>query len=254
MIRHTRAAAFEDLAPFFARLEAASALTDDDRQALFSACGSLQSIEKGKDVVRADNTFGHVHVMLSGWATQQVLLRNGSRQIVSLHLPGDLAGEGKQLTNSANHGTVALTDVRVACLEQRRLDALLSERQGLADAFRRARLIDVAVLHAWLVSLGRRTAYERLAHLFCELHARLEIVGLIQEGAFDWPLTQYDLADALGLTAVHTNRTLQALRHAGLVEITKAKRMRLRSLTSLHEAAGFDPQYVHASSIRQPSI
>ena len=99
-----------------------------------------------------------------------------------------------------------------AAFNARDLDALLRERPAIATAFGWARLIDEAVLRSWIVGLGRRTAFERTAHLMCELQVRLDAVGLAGDGFFPWPLTQDDLADTLGLTAVHVNRTLQRLR------------------------------------------
>lgn len=254
MIKQIHSVELDDLAPFFVKLGAASALTGDDRQAFFSACGPFRNIERGKEIVGAGNSSGQVGLVVSGWAASYVRLPNNSRQIVSFLLPGDIAGEARQPIDTVSNGTVAVTDVRVTVIDQYLLHALLSERPSLAYAVHQAKLVDAAVLRTWIVSLGRRTAYARLAHLICELHFRLEIAGLIEDGVFDWPLTQYDLADALGLTAVHTNRTLTAIRHAGLVQIIKGKRMMLINLKSLREAAGFDGRYLRTDGSPQLSI
>lgn len=105
-------------------------------------------------------------------------------------------------------------------------------------------MVDEATLRAWIVNLGRRDALERLAHLFCELHARLELVGMVDGGRFDLPMTQEVIADALGLTTVHVNRTLQRLRSDGYIELSSG-RLTILDVLGLQRIGGFDPNYLN---------
>lgn len=98
-------------------------------------------------------------------------------------------------------------------------------------------------MRAWIVNLGRRPAYERVAHLICELRCRLSAVGLVRDNRFDFPITQSDLGDATGLTAVHVNRVIQRLRSADLIRLT-GKALTVKDVTGLEKAAGFDPRYL----------
>ena len=95
-----------------------------------------------------------------------------------------------------------------------------------------------------MLNVGQRTAFERIAHLVCELFLKLEAVGLTQGFRCDWPLTQADLADATGLTSVHVNRTLQQLRREGLIEIA-GRKLAILNLARLQSVASFNPHYLH---------
>ena len=103
--------------------------------------------------------------------------------------------------------------------------------------------LDAAIHRAWMVSMGRRTAYEQVAHLLCEMFLRLGVVGLVKDKSFDFPVTQEQLGDAFGLSAVHVNRMLQALRRGELIH-TAGRRITIPDITALKEAAGFDPTYL----------
>lgn len=111
----------------------------------------------------------------------------------------------------------AITRSRVGCVSHHSLSALLDAHPQLARVFWQATLIDAAISREWILGLGRRDASARLAHLLCELHARYEVVGLANEGSFEFNVTQAELGDALGLSTVHVNRTVRALRAQGLI-------------------------------------
>jgi CRP-like cAMP-binding protein len=121
---------------------------------------------------------------------------------------------------------------------------LFREQPDLAHLFWRCTLIDAAIFREWMVGIGRRSAFTRIAHLFCELIVRMQAVGLSSGRSIELPLTQTDIADALGLSTVHVNRTLQEIRGAGLVELTRAKLVAL-NWERLCEAGEFDPTYLH---------
>jgi CRP-like cAMP-binding protein len=124
------------------------------------------------------------------------------------------------------------------------MDRLTSENIRLARALWWTTLVEEAVQRQWIVSVGRRDAYERIAHILCEMHARMKMVGLVEDEQLMLPLTQDELADATGLTAVHTNRTLQRLRKENLIEIGSGK-LHILDVSALQKAGGFDPSYLH---------
>ena len=124
------------------------------------------------------------------------------------------------------------------------IDAITRSTPALTRAFWRATLVDEAILRQWLVNGGRKEAYAAVAHLLCELHQRLQIVGLVEGDSFELPLTQQELADATGITNVHVNRVLRRLREDGLVERTRGM-LRIRELSKLRRIAHFNPNYLH---------
>jgi CRP-like cAMP-binding protein len=143
-----------------------------------------------------------------------------------------------------DHGITALTPATIAFIPHGEMEALMERRPALARALWWSTLVDEAVLRSWIVNLGRRDAYESIAHLMCEMHVRMEHVGLVQDDRFDLPLTQEELADSLGLTPVHINRILQRLRGEGLITL-KERMLTILDIEGLRKAAGFDPNYLH---------
>jgi CRP-like cAMP-binding protein len=171
------------------------------------------------------------------------VVADGSRQIVAFLIPGDFCDLHVTLLREMDHGIVALTPVKIAVVSQQIMIDLPIDRPTVGRALWRATLVDEAVLRSWVVNIGRREAFERIAHLFCELHARLTLVGLVNGGHFALPLTQEVLADATGLTPVHVNRMLQKLRTDGLITL-KSGELTILDLPALQQIAGFDPYYL----------
>ena len=160
-------------------------------------------------------------VLLSGWAARCRVLSDGRRQIFTFLLPGDIFGFSQRPDPVSLSTTIGLT--RTITAEAGPLAEAARERReefpGLAAAVGAARALEMASVLDHVVRLGRQTAYERMAHLLLELHWRLTVVDLGSDDRFPMPLTQEVLAEALGLSIVHVNRTLQQLRRAGLVEV-----------------------------------
>ncbi|RZL84207.1 MAG: Crp/Fnr family transcriptional regulator [Sphingomonas sp.] len=121
---------------------------------------------------------------------------------------------------------------------------------AIARALWWSTLVDEAVLRHWLINVGQRDAYHRIAHLFCELWERASRVGLVSGGAFDLPLTQEQLGDTLGLTSVHTNRVLQRMRGEGMITL-ESKRLTIRDMQAIRHAADFNPNYLHLTRRKQ---
>ena len=181
-------------------------------------------------------------IVLTGWACQFKLLPRGLRQIAGFMVAGDFVpvSPAAQVHRS---GVASLTQCEIAQAPWREVAALIAARPGLALLFNAAALVETAMLQEWLAGLGRRSAEQRLAHLFCELLVRLEQVGQGGATRYPLPLTQATLGDALGLSAAHVNRSLQALRmrdlvfvEHGIVEISDPLRLK--------RFAGFNPNYL----------
>jgi CRP-like cAMP-binding protein len=231
--------------PLVAKLETFSPMEDEDREALLAAFADVRDLPADRDIIREGANPDHIHLMVEGWAARYKLLPDGSRQITAFLIPGDFCDLHITILGQMDHSILALTPSRVAFVPAKVMEALPLERPKLARALWWATLVDEAVLRAWIVNLGRREAHERIAHLLCELHVRLIHVGLAQDGHFDLPVTQEELADALGLTAIHTNRVLQRLRTEGLITL-KERRLTILDIEGLGKLAGFDPNYLHA--------
>ena len=202
----------------------------------------------GKDayMVREGERTTDCSVILRGFAFRQKLLRDGSRQIISIHIPTEFVDLQNGLLLVADHNVQCINGAEAATIPREALLSPAIERPEVLRAIWIDTLIDASVFREWVVNVGRRDSRARIAHLLCELALRLRSIGLVHDDRFDFPLTQEQLADATGLTAVHTNRTLQSLRKDGLIQLTG------RSLTVLDwdrlcKVAEFDELYLHHS-------
>lgn len=220
--------------------------TLDDRQCrqLESLAGNVEQVDAKRDIVSEGDKPEHVYLMLQGWAARYKMLPDGSRQIVAFLLPGDLCDIHLTMLRHLDHGILALSPCKVALIDGGALTELAHSDRKIGAALAWLSLVDKSILRNWIVNNGRRDAHTRISHLLCELHARMSMVGLVQASHLDLPLTQEDLADATGLTGVHTNRVLQRLRFEGLIEL-RHRVLTLPNPEALRQAAGFDPIYLH---------
>ncbi len=230
------------------RLLAFTTLPDEDTAAI-EAVGarSQRELLPRRDLVREGDEPKSVFLILDGWACRYKTLPDGRRQIVSFCIPGDLCDTGIQLLGDMDHGVAAITRLKLAEIARDDFDALLANRPRLARAVRCGELIAASIQREWALSLGQRTALERIAHLLCETQLRLEVAGLGHGDSCDFPLTQVDLADATGLTPVHVNRTLQELRRCGLIQLQN-KKLSIIDKPALRRAALFNENYLHLGS------
>jgi CRP-like cAMP-binding protein len=174
------------------------------------------ALEAGREIIRAGDDSPEIYTLYSGWAFRFKTLTDGRRQILNFLLPGDLVGLQAAMFDAAQYGVEALTDVELCLLPRRKVWALFDEMPGLA--------FDVAWLGSReegyvddnLTSTGRRTAAERIAALIISLYKRSKALGLVENDSFEFPLTQQHIADALGMSLVHTNKTLARLRRLGM--------------------------------------
>lgn len=225
----------------FRRLSTAAALDEDDRRAVEQLHERVGLFEPKKEIIGYGERPECLHLMMQGWAARYKSLPNGTRQIVGFLIPGDFCGLNMQILGTMDHSIVALSRCEVASISAKQFDKLTVR---LARTLWWASLVDEAVLREWLLNIGRRESYEAAAHLLCELYCRLEQVGLVDNGQIILPLTQEGLGDALGITAIHTNRVLQRLRREGLITF-KSGTLTIHDFDALCEAGGFDPEYLH---------
>jgi CRP-like cAMP-binding protein len=170
----------------------------------------------GAEIVRAGDDSPELYTLYSGWAFRFKTLPDGRRQILNFLLPGDLLGLQAAMFDAALYGIEALTDVQLCVLPRRKVWALFGEMPGLAFDVTWLGSREEGIVDENLTSVGRRTATERVAALIVSLYKRAKALGLVADETFAFPLTQQHIADALGLSLVHTNKTLARLRRMGM--------------------------------------
>jgi CRP-like cAMP-binding protein len=226
------------------KLEAFTRLSADDRAALQSVTRNFYFVDAKRDLVSEGDEPRYVHLVLDGWACRYKQLPDGKRQIVALFVPGDFCDVNVYILRQMDHSIGAITRLKVATITPEEMNALTAERPRITQALWWHELVAAAVQREWTLNLGQRSAYERLAHMLLELYLRLEAVGRARDGRCDFPLTQNDLADATGLTAVHVNRMLQKLRRDGLIELER-KQLQILDMPRMMGASKFKPNYLH---------
>lgn len=220
-----------------------SYLSQEERRALEGAVMSPRPVNAHIDVVREGERTDNLFLIIEGWACRFMTTREGGRQFSALLVPGDICDLGSLLFDRLDGGIRTLTPAKVVALPRGSAMALAAHHSGIARTFTRLTLVENAILGKLALALSRRSAKQRLAHLLCELSVR---VGMEQEDerSFDFPLTQEQIGDAIGLTSVHVNRTVRLLRAEGLIAIAN-RTMTLRSVGKLRQIGGFDPRYLH---------
>lgn len=193
-------------------------------------------------MIREGDRPGPVFVILRGWACRYKILPSGTRQIMAFLLPGDCCDLHIGMLAEMDHNLQALTPCEVALIPGDQMETLLEDHPAVARAMYKSQLIDEGILRAWIVSMGRRSSVERVAHLMCELYLRSISINSTAEVAF--PISQIVLADALGMTPVHVNRLLKALGTAGAMSIKRGNLLVMDPL-KLVQIAGFDENYLH---------
>lgn len=232
------------VSPLALRLDAYARLSRDDRNAIDRISQSVRDIDARRDLVREGEKPRCIYLMLEGWANRYKTLPDGRRQIVAFFVPGDFCDLNVFILKEMDHSIGAITRLKVAEISREQMDQLTSNHPRVTQALWWVELVNASVQREWTLNVGQRSAYERIAHLLVELFLRMECVGLVNGSSCDFPLTQNDLADATGLTAVHVNRTLQELRRAGLI-LLQGRTLTIPDLESLKATAMFNSNYLH---------
>lgn len=219
-------------------------LSKREKTALAALQSNPQFVAAGEDLLVEGHPSRIAYVLKTGWAVRYKLLPDGRRQVLNFVLPGDIVGFHEHLFQVTPHSVGALTDLEVSTMSPTALVKLFRELPRLAFAIAWSAAREGAMLEEQVVRIGRRNAYERMAHLFLELLQRLSIVGQASEQAFEMPVTQVVLADTLGLSIVHVNRTLRRFRREGLIGMAHG-RILLKDRAALADIADFEGRYLH---------
>ncbi len=201
-----------------------------------------------RDVIVAGRRYDHLFILCSGVVARYKVLQDGKRQVLDLGLPGDLIGLPACLFDVAVNSVSTLTDVVICPVPFGKLFSLFSRFPRLATALFWSSSCDAAIYGEHLVDLGRRSAYERLAHMILELLVRLRAADLADELSYMLPVTQELMSDVLGLSVPHVNRMIRCLRDEGLATI-EDQRVVIHDLASLSALAGFEERYLTRQKI-----
>lgn len=225
-----------------------SGLSEPDLAALRALPFARRIVERDAFVVREGEEPASCSLILEGSAFRQKVVRNGARQIISFHFPGEFIDLQSCLLPVNDHGVQALGPCTLAVVPRAALLALVAQRPALARAVWFDTLLEGAIFREWVVNVGRRNARARIAHLLCELAVRLD--SSIEDGkVYQLPLTQEHIADATGLTSVHTNRTIQALRRDGVISLASG-RLVVHDWNALRSIGDFSELYLHREGDR----
>lgn len=242
MTADTALLAIQD-SPFARKLSAFVSLSSTEISVISELYRRRRKFAVGVDMIHQGQTDQSAFVVASGWACSYKLLPSGARQIVDFQIPGDFLGLRSVLFRTSDHNVEPITPIQASEVHQRDLLAAFDNTPRLATAVLWAASRDEAMVVEHLVNLGRRSATERMAHFLLELGVRLRLVGMADKTGYTCPLSQYLLADALGLSAVHVNRVLRELREEGLVTFQRG-RVVYDDYNALVEFADFDRAYL----------
>jgi CRP-like cAMP-binding protein len=219
-------------------------VSPEEERAIREAVAEVRRLRADELVVRTGEELNSSLLLLDGWMARTKDLAGGERQVTELHIAGDFADLHSFTLKRLDHDVMTLTDCRVAILPHERIRNMTEKFPRLGRIYWFATSVDAAIHRELALSLGQRSAISRMAHLFCELYVRLDVVGRTKGNGYEFPLTQRELSECLGLTVVHANRTLQELRRRGLVELEN-RHLTIRNRQGLEGVAEFDPAYLY---------
>ena len=185
-------------------------------------------------------------LIVDGFCARSKTIASGKRQILSLHIPGEIPDLMSLFLHVMDHELSTLTPCTLGFINHDVLRKLHHRSPSVAEMFWRDTLIDAAMFREWIVNVGQRPAPARLAHVLVELRERLKLIGRVDGASFEMPLTQEQIGEALGITAVHANRVIKQLRQDGIVELHRG-RVTILDEPRLLELADFDDRYLHQS-------
>jgi CRP-like cAMP-binding protein len=227
------------------RLQILVGLSEEDQTKLANMPNTVKTFADGEYVLHHGDRASRCAIVMTGFLFRQKIVGTRS-QILSIHVPGDMPDLHTLHLPLMDHDLLSAGPSTVAFVSHTYLNNMLINSPRLTHAFWRETLADSAIYREWVANLGSRDALSRVAHLFCELAARLHVVGLVENNQFRLPFTQKNLADACGLSAVHINRTVQDLRRGGLIE-WQGRILTLPRPKELASVADFMPEYLHLS-------
>jgi CRP-like cAMP-binding protein len=225
------------------KLRHGAPLSPADEAALTAAFADRLAVPAHQDLIREGDRPEFVHAVIEGLACRYKLTPDGRRQIIAWLVPGDFCDLHVAVLDRMDHSIATLVPSLIVSAPRSRVLELVATSPALSQALQWATLVDEAILREWIVGMGRRPADKQVAHLLCELAIRLSAVGQSIDGGVALPVTQLEIADTLGLSAVHVNRVLQRLRGEGMIPAGAA--LRVADIERLSAFAEFDPGYLH---------
>ncbi|MDF2972885.1 MAG: Crp/Fnr family transcriptional regulator [Microvirga sp.] len=226
------------------KLESIFPLTDEERNALASLPMQVVTFRPDQDIVRIGDRPTQSCMVLQGFTCVYKLTAEGKRQIVAFHVPGDMPDLQSLHLKVLDNSVATVSPCTLGFIPHEALQGICNRHPRITAALWRETLVDASIFREWMTGIGRREAYNRMAHLLCEFLVRLTAVGLAEDGTFDLPITQTELADAIGASTVHVNRVLQELRADGLIR-SKGTQVSILDWEGLKAAGDFDPLYLH---------
>ncbi len=219
-------------------------ISSEEERVIRASIAEVRRVAADEIVVRAGQPLNSSLLLLEGWLARSKDLSSGERQVTQLHVAGDFADLHGFTLKRLDHDLAAISECRLGVVPHEALRDISDRFPRLARVLWFSTNVDAAIQRELTLSLGQRSAISRMAHLFCELYARLEVVGKTDRNGYDFPLTQRELSECLGLTVVHANRTLQELRRRGLIELEN-RRLTILDRRGLGGIAEFDPAYLY---------
>jgi CRP-like cAMP-binding protein len=226
------------------KLEVHYPLSEADRQAVLALPHNMRRLEAQSYTMREGDLPEKCAVLLSGYAFRHKLTGEGARQIISIHIPGDALDFQNLFLRESDHNVQMLTRGVVAEIPSHLIEELALSNRDVGRAILVSTLVEASIFREWALNIGRRDARSRVAHLLCEFAYRLTAYGLKPSGTYELPMTQEQLADSTGLTAVHINRVLQGLQREGLIDRDR-RMIRFPSWERMRDVADFNPRYLH---------
>src|SRR6476646_10537287 len=215
-------------------------LSAEEERAIRNAVVETRRVGADQVLVRSGDPLNASLLLLDGWLARSKDLRGGERQVTELHIAGDFADLHGFTLKRLDHDVMTLSDCTIGVVPHERLQEITERFPRLARLYWFSTNVDAAITRELALSLGQRSAISRMAHLFCELHVRLDAVGKARPNGYEFPLTQRELSECLGLTVVHANRTIQELRRRGLIEL-ESRQLTILNHRGLEGVAEFDP-------------
>jgi CRP-like cAMP-binding protein len=241
---HPEQSMAESLAALVKKLKVANVLDEGDIRAIQNLPTRTRELRPREVILSEGDRPRECCVIGEGFAFTCKMTSSGSRQILSLHIPGDIPDLQNLQLKLMDHDLVTLTPCTLGFVPLEAIRALTRTRPNVAYALWRETLIGTAIFREWVVNVGQRSAHARIAHLLMEIYLQLKAIGRASDDIFDFPITQTELADCVGLSPVHVNRVLQDLRRQGILRVKRSE-FQLLKPQELKSIAGFDPSYLH---------
>jgi CRP-like cAMP-binding protein len=241
------------LEPMLRKLSRWQAFEDEDRAALLALPHTTKTLEQNHYIVREFDRAEFSCVMLRGFSIRHKVVATGQRQIVAIHMKGEMVDLQNSLLGHADHSVQMLTAGKVAMIPRAEIQRIAFTRPNVGRAMWIDTLVDGSIFREWITNVGRRDAKTRIAHLLCEFALRLKVAGLAEQTNYELPMNQEQLADASGLTAVHVNRTLKALEADGLIERATPRAVVIGDWRKLAAAGDFNSSYLHLD-LAEPAL